>query len=313
MTGESNKYLAKKDVYTIDQIASEMNKCEKVTVSVLDQDSFYIWEEFLNKHFKDLPSGFTKFYCFEFSGGSVAMKRLCSEVEDEEIVVKEIVRDPNARKTILRELFDLPPSASLEDIVNATLLLPQLPSKELKPTKLVSLAKKYSCIPSEFVSFYPGGESFLQKSTESIPGDEDEEILTENLVRKKPKLGRPKVVTKAPAGTQSILRFLCAPKIPVIKSGEMMSKSNKVTAFGSKKLDLGSSDPLNNNYLSGGNSLLLSNQGREVQDQEEGKERDEEEEEVVDITDDPPMDAEESPAQKKGTGKVRLSQRGKTW
>ena len=48
-------------------------------------------------------------------------------------------------------------------------------------------------------------------------------------------------------------------------------------------------------------------------DQEEGKERDAEEQEVVDITDDPPMDAKKSSVQKKGTGKVRLSQRGKTW
>ena len=188
VTGESNKYLAKKDVFTLDQIATEMNKCEKVNVSVLQQDSFFIWEEFLDKHFRDLPVGFTKFYCFEFTEGTVAMKRLCTEVTDDQMIVKELARDPaNARKTILRELFDLPTSASLEDIVNATLLLPKMPSRELKQRKLESLAKKFSCIPSEFLSFYPGGEAFLDKSKEPIPDVEVEEAVTDKLVSKKPK------------------------------------------------------------------------------------------------------------------------------
>ena len=290
VTGESNKYLAKKDVFTIGQIATEMNKCEKVDVSVLGQESFNIWEDFLNKHFKNLPVGFTKFYCYEFSGGSVAMKRLCSDVTDNEVVVKEIVRDPaNAKKTILKELFDLPPDASLDDIINASLLLPKLPAKELKPSKLESLAKKFSCIPSEFVSFYPGGESFLKKAKESTE-DEDAEDVVENLVSKKPGPGpgRPKIKkgTKTPAGTQSILRFFCAPKIPVIKAGD------NVKAFGSKVLDLGSSDPMNNNYLSGGNSLLLNNQGQ----------KDVEELVDVDITDDPPTP--------KGTKKRTVQKKG---
>ena len=305
VTGESNKYLAKKDVFTVDQIATEMNKCEKVNVSVLQQDSFFIWEEFLDKHFRDLPVGFTKFYCFEFTEGTVAMKRLCTEVTDDQMIVKELARDPaNARKTILRELFDLPTSASLEDIVNATLLLPKMPSRELKQRKLESLAKKFSCIPSEFLSFYPGGEAFLDKSKEPIPDVEVEEAVTDKLVSKKPKpkMGRPKVPEKTPSNSQSILRFLCAPKIPVMKAGDMMSKLNQVTAFGSKTL--GSLDPLNNNYLSGGNSLLLSKKVSICGSEEQ---------EMVDITEEPSMDGSKSAGQNQGRGKTRLGQRGRTY
>ena len=162
MTGESNKFLAKKDVFTIGQMATEMNQCEKVDVSVLDKENFNIWEEFLNKHFKDLPVGFTKFYCFEFYGGTVAMERLCSEVEDNETKVKELVRDPaNAKEAILKELFGLPPDASLEDIINAPLLLPKLPAKELKETKLESLAKKFPAIPSILL---PRGKNLPEES-----------------------------------------------------------------------------------------------------------------------------------------------------
>ena len=117
--------------------------------------------------------------------------------------------------------------------------------------------------------------------------------MVENLVSKKP--GRPKKKgTKPPANTQSIVRFL-KPKIPVTKAGA------NVQPFGSKVLDLGSTDPMNNNYLSGGNSLLLNNQGQ----------KDVEELVDVDSTDDPPTPkgTKKRTVQKKADQKKRTVQK----
>ncbi len=89
--------------------------------------------------------------------------------------------------------------------------------------------------------------------------------------------------------------IFCAPKIPVIKAGD------NVKAFGSKVLDLGSTDPMNNNYLSGGNSLLLNNQGQ----------KDVDELVDVDITDDPPTPkgTKKRTVQKKADQKKRTVQK----
>ena len=167
VTGESNRFLAHKDLFTIDQLAEEMNKCPNVEVQVLRSDSFYVWEDFLNKHFKDLPQGFTKFYCFEFEMDTCAMKKLCSEVsEGNEVCVKKLLKDPiNGRRNILKELFSLPADATSQDILRAPLKLPKLPERELKPSKLESLAKKYSCIPKDYLKYYPGGKDYIENRT----------------------------------------------------------------------------------------------------------------------------------------------------
>ena len=218
MTGESNKFLAQKDIFTIDQMALEMNKCPNVDVQVLGRDSFYVWDEFLNKHFKDLPQGFTKFYCFEFETGTCAMKKLCTEESEEnEVYVKELLKDPiNGKRDILNELFSLPADASSQDILRAPLKLPKLPEREIKPSKLESLAKKYTCIPKEFLKYYPGGEDYIKNKSGN------EEVLEEsepvNLVINKPKkkAGRPKAPVRPDKDAEQSIKmfFKAAPKIP---------------------------------------------------------------------------------------------------
>ena len=253
ITGESTRFLIKKDLFTIDQLAVEMNKCPKVNVTVLNSDSFYEWESFLDKFFRDLPPGFSKYYCFEIVDGSISMKRLCSESEsDNDGKHKDLLRDPlNGRKAILQELFGLPPDASRKDIINAKILLPNAPRKELTDAKLESISKKFSCIPKEYLSYYPGGDDFLKKQNssetvqEEIPGNEG------SLVAMKPKKGRPKAPVKTPKNTQSIVKFLCSPVIP-----RTSSTSKDIVPFGSRTLSL---DPSNNNYLTGGNSFQLGN------------------------------------------------------
>ena len=225
ITGECARFLKMKDLFTIEQMAMEMNASKNVNVSVFDSETFFHWEHFLNKYFKDLPVGFSKYYCFEFSEGVMAMKKLCTESSEEEQVVKELIKDPeNARREILKELFNLPVDASREVILSSQLRLPRMQKKEVKPSKLESLSKKYSCIPSEFLSYYPGGEEFQREKS----GDKKDDINVEmpGLVGLKPKKRGPKPpVLKTSKNTQSIIRFLCMPKIPV-QSSDLSQKSS---------------------------------------------------------------------------------------
>ena len=223
VTGESNKFLAQKDLFTIDQLAEEMNKCPNVDVQVLGSDSFYVWEDFLNKHFKDLPQGFTKFYCFEFERDTCAMKKLCSEAsEEDEVCVKKLLKDPiNGKKDILNELFSLPTDATSQDILRAPLKLPKLPERELKPSKLESLAKKYTCIPKDYLKYYPGGKDYIEnkRANEKVVEDPAPANLVANKPKKKP--GRPKApVQPEKDAQQSITTFFkTAPKIPSAMGG----------------------------------------------------------------------------------------------
>ena len=256
ITGESNKFLAKKDIFTIDQMAVEMNKSSNVNVEVLRDENFYVWEEFLNKHFKDMPTGFTKFYCFEFINGTCAMKKLCAEnSEENQVIVKDLLKDPiNGKKIILNELFALPADATRQEIFSAPLKLPKLPGRELKPSKIESLAKKYSCIPKEFLDYYPGGEANLAEQDDDEPG---EGILVQNKPKKLP--GRPKAPVVEEKSRQSSIKsfFSTAPKLPSVSGGSsskggsslLLRKSlqGQVAGGSEEVIDLHEEDSLHNN------------------------------------------------------------------
>ena len=109
----------------------------------------------------------------------------------------------NAKRIILRELFNLPIDASREDILSSQLRLPRMQKKEVKPSKLESLSKKYSCIPSEFLSYYPGGDEFQREKSGDKMGDTNVETL--GLVGMKPKKRGPTPVLKTSKNTQSIV------------------------------------------------------------------------------------------------------------
>ena len=78
------------------------------------------------------------------------MRRTCSDDDDKVVLPKDLLRNPETgRKVLLEKLFDLPPSATKSEFVNATLKLPRLPPKALKQTKLESITKKFPVIPAE--------------------------------------------------------------------------------------------------------------------------------------------------------------------
>ena len=49
------RHLRKKDLFTIDQLSTEMNASKNVSVSVLHHEEFFQWENILDKHFKEAP------------------------------------------------------------------------------------------------------------------------------------------------------------------------------------------------------------------------------------------------------------------
>ena len=64
--------------YTVEQMATVMNKSKNVCLSVLKSDKFFKWDRFLDKYFKDMPPGFTKNYYFEFEDGRVKLSKLAN-------------------------------------------------------------------------------------------------------------------------------------------------------------------------------------------------------------------------------------------
>ena len=96
ITGECGRLLLNKNVYTVEDMAKVMNGSKNVIVSVLEGDKFFQWDHFLNKHFKDMPQGFTKFYYFEFEDGKVEMSKLANlelERPEEDTEERDLVRN----------------------------------------------------------------------------------------------------------------------------------------------------------------------------------------------------------------------------
>ena len=57
ITAKCRRLLLYKDVFTVEQMATIMNKSKNVFVSVLKSDKFFQWDHFLNKYFKDMSPG----------------------------------------------------------------------------------------------------------------------------------------------------------------------------------------------------------------------------------------------------------------
>lgn len=210
-TAELNNCLKNKNLYTPLQIKEELKRMKNAEVHILQADHFYDWESMLDKYIKDMPPGFTFYYCFEIVGGRVSMKKLCSEVSDEEVVTKVLVENVGlVRSAILKEMFGLDGDADLEEIIAAPLRLPKLEPNPISEKRLASIKKKYVTIPRQHLWYYPEGEECIAAATNS--DEKSEEGGSLDTLKKK--AGRPKSVPK-PSKTPSILKFFKAfPSIP---------------------------------------------------------------------------------------------------
>ena len=227
-TAELNSCLSRKNLYTAQQVCQELQKVKNAETFILEKDHFYDWETFLDKYIKDMPPGFTFFYCFEIAEGKVTMKKLCVDTPVDEIVTKILVENvDDARTAILEDLFGLPPDASLQEIVNAPLRLSKMKIKTISEKRLTSIKKKYPVIPKEHLWYYPEGENYVANVNvdalgESEAGVIDPEKALPTLDKPKKKAGRPKASVKINSITPSIRSFF--------KAFPKMSKPGPISA-----------------------------------------------------------------------------------
>ena len=161
---------------TLSTAVSTFNTVQNVDCTYVDGGDFYEWAPLLQQYFKNLPGGFTGNYVFEFADGKVTYKKLVSSSDDTAETHVFCADTESTKAALLRDLFNLPASASLLDIANAKLRLPTLKPKPLPQSKLDSLSKKVSAIPDEFRWFYPEPKSSKSTTTGKQPtetGDHD--------------------------------------------------------------------------------------------------------------------------------------------
>lgn len=221
VTSLTKNALKRKDLFIPDQIADAMSPVKNMEAKVITSDMavFNDWESYLKKHFLPMPPGFTKYYCFELVDGKVVYKRLCGDPDGTGKEHTLCANPKLTRKVILKELFGLPPDASLWDIVNAKVNLPVVEPRVIADSKIKSIRKKMSCIPVEYRYYYPE----LPHATRDADDEEDavlEEAVEEptssstSLPGKSAKrrgVGRPKNPVKVVKETSSILKFLISP------------------------------------------------------------------------------------------------------
>ena len=156
-TGLAVKAMSKKNLYTPQSVAKEVNKIKGLFAEVLNDGAevFQDWKPFLDKHFPNMDPGFTSYYIFEFKNGVVKYKEL--DDEGVEVVVKSKVFCPNpeaVKKVILRELLNLSPTSNVVEILKAKIRLPPLPQKKIESMKTL-----YQQIPRQCRWFYPEGHT----------------------------------------------------------------------------------------------------------------------------------------------------------
>jgi hypothetical protein len=153
--GHCRKAMKGKNIYHPSELVAAFNTVKNVRAHFITYEAavFRDWEGTLSKYFTKLPVGFTSFFYFEVSDGRCVYKYTG---DSEDSSVHAFTRNAEwARSGLLRDIFGLPPTATLADILKAPLKLPVLPPRELNEKKVESLANKYPTIPRKYQSYYP--------------------------------------------------------------------------------------------------------------------------------------------------------------
>lgn len=209
------------NIYSPVDMAKACDKVKGVSAEFLDHTDakrpFYImWEGILDKYFKNLPSGFTQNYFFEFDEGIVTMKHLANSPDSESVCTPMILPGTAStiRSVLLQELFGLSALKNLTGESIDSIQLPRHPGIDLSRKKLLSLSKKYFSIPLEYRPYFPSGEGIVDDEQTSDAGVETQQP---DVIKKRAKVpkdavgmrkpGRPKKVAPPLANQKSILTF----------------------------------------------------------------------------------------------------------
>ena len=161
-TAHANKGLAKKNLYTPQAVAVEVNKIKGLAAQVLDdRDGIFLdWKSVLDKHFPNMDPGFTSYYIFEFKNGVVDYKELDEDGNAVTVKSKVFCADPvGLRRILLRELFNLSSTSDSVEICRARPRLAPLPMKRISEKKIENMRTLYQQIPAGYRWFYPEGNT----------------------------------------------------------------------------------------------------------------------------------------------------------
>ena len=159
-TAHAKRALARKNLYVPQAVVSDVNHVQGLTAHLVESRVFQEWKCFLDKHFPNMDVGFTSFHIYEFKDGVV--KYQVFNTDGEVVTVKErtFCPDPEStRKVILRELLNLSPTSSVEEICCAKPRLPYQPERILSKKKIMNMKMLYQQIPRNCRWYYPEGET----------------------------------------------------------------------------------------------------------------------------------------------------------
>ena len=148
--------IKNKNIYNPNDLEKEINKVKNIKANFFAHTDrwrpcFDKWDQFLGKHLKKLPAGFTNNYVFEFFKGEVTMKHLITENETKKNNLCKL-DESTTRRNLWNELFG---GTRKQNVTMQDVTLPRLECKELDINKIKSLAKKYHSIPAVHRWFYP--------------------------------------------------------------------------------------------------------------------------------------------------------------
>lgn len=234
--------IKKNNIFHPSEFVEKANSIKSIEAKFFDHSDpkrpFYVgWENILNKYFKNLPSGFTKNFFFEFEEGTLRIKNLYNSEEENTIIVDLLEHRSNMdliKKALIIDIFGKESIEELElsDIFN--LNMERHVGNKLKKKKILSLSKKYPSIPHQYLPYYPvifDEDNQIEKSDDDEKNDDENNLgnlrtdLTVDSAKLFPtkkipsklkvtnlrKVGRPKQSITSTPPTKTILSFF--PKI----------------------------------------------------------------------------------------------------
>jgi hypothetical protein len=175
-TGHCKKAMKGQNIYCPEKLVEVFNQVKNMRSHLVTAEArvFRDWEGVLQRYFQKLPVGFTNFFYFEVSRGRCLFKPTAdSAQENVHVFCTDLVY---TRRGLLMDLFGLPETATVSQILAATLLLPVLPQKTLSEKKIESLAEKYATIPKLYRPYYPTPAG--QPTTTTLSADVAEVVAT---------------------------------------------------------------------------------------------------------------------------------------